>query len=257
MPSGVYQHKPVSEDTKKKISIARRGVKLSEETKRKMSNFWRGKPRPYLKGKHLSEETRRKISKANKGKHPTEETRMKLSESHKGKRFSEDIRKTMSQTAKRNGFGKWMKGKHRSGETKRKISEFRKGKHLSKETKQKLSEGKKGDKNPCWKNGISVRNPKEYSRFLGERYRARKSKNGGSHTIEEWLLLKAYYQYMCLCCKRQEPEIALTEDHIIPISKGGSDNIENIQPLCKSCNSKKFTQVIYYDQNVCYKTLMS
>lgn len=42
--------------------------------------------------------------------------------------------------------------------------------------------------------------------------------------------------YQCKNCDSQEN---LAIDHIIPLSKGGSDDPENLQLLCKSCNSSK------------------
>ena len=82
--------------------------------------------------------------------------------------------------------------------------------------------------------------------FLNRRRRTRTINAEGSHTFGEWELLKKQYGYTCLACKRKEPEIKLTKDHIIPISRGGSDYVENLQPLCGSCNSKKHTRIIKY-----------
>ena len=65
---------------------------------------------------------------------------------------------------------------------------------------------------------------------------AKKYKNGGSFTAKEWKSLCEKYDNRCLCCGEKE---RLTVDHVVPISKGGTSNIENIQPLCMYCNSSK------------------
>ena len=71
------------------------------------------------------------------------------------------------------------------------------------------------------------------------RQRARRIQAEGCFTDDEWESLKIKYDNRCACCGEQAPNIKLTVDHIIPISKGGMNYISNIQPLCKSCNCKK------------------
>ena len=68
------------------------------------------------------------------------------------------------------------------------------------------------------------------------KYRRILSKAEGSYTVEEWLSLCAEYENRCLCCKEVKP---LEGDHVIPVSKGGTNSIDNIQPLCHSCNTSK------------------
>src|SRR5579859_6736570 len=61
----------------------------------------------------------------------------------------------------------------------------------------------------------------------------------GSHTLQQWLALCRKYDNRCLDCWKRKK---LTEDHVIPLCKGGSDFINNIQPLCKACNCNKFNK---------------
>lgn len=104
---------------------------------------------------------------------------------------------------------------------------------------QKIN-AKTGCNSPRWKGGYE--NKLRYNR----RRRVLKINAQGSHTLQEWLDLKASFDYTCLYCKRKEPEITLSEDHIVPLSKGGGDDLKNIQPLCRSCNSRKHNKEIRF-----------
>lgn len=74
-----------------------------------------------------------------------------------------------------------------------------------------------------------------------QRRRARLRGSNGSFTTAEWSALCHFYEDRCLSCEAQVP---LTVDHIVPLSLGGSNTIQNIQPLCMACNVAKGTQVI-------------
>lgn len=43
----------------------------------------------------------------------------------------------------------------------------------------------------------------------------------------------------CQSCGKTSTETELTIDHIIPLAAGGSNDISNLQTLCRDCNQKK------------------
>lgn len=127
---------------------------------------------------------------------------------------------------------------------------------------------KLGDKNPMRIYGIkpehlkklqdgarryqeSIRVSKEHKRIVKKilDYK-RKSMIKGQFLPREWEDLKEKYHFICPSCGKKEDEMKwnkLTVDHIIPLSRGGTNTIENIQPLCISCNCRKKANTIKYE----------
>ena len=46
-------------------------------------------------------------------------------------------------------------------------------------------------------------------------------------------------KYQCQSCGENHTETQLTIDHIIPLARGGANDISNLQTLCFTCNRQK------------------
>lgn len=101
-----------------------------------------------------------------------------------------------------------------------------------------------GEKSGRYVHGKS--HTKEFKAFYERNRNYRKKCNGGNHTYYDWLALKWAYGNKCIYCGKMEPEVKITEDHVIPLIKGGTNNIENIQPLCFVCNSRKGSKEVMF-----------
>lgn len=64
----------------------------------------------------------------------------------------------------------------------------------------------------------------------------RLAREKGRHTDLEWLVMKHLFK---VCVKCRDPAWNIEKDHIRPICIGGSDSIDNLQPLCARCNTSK------------------
>jgi 5-methylcytosine-specific restriction endonuclease McrA len=73
-------------------------------------------------------------------------------------------------------------------------------------------------------------------RFIRARRRARLTGSPTTHTEQEWVEKVALLAGCCAYCGEEKQ---LTRDHKTPLSRGGTDDISNIVPACRSCNSRK------------------
>jgi len=114
---------------------------------------------------------------------------------------------------------------------------YRKNKDKIYERHKRYKE-KRRDDYKKWHKNWRIKNPKKLSFWSGQ-HQTRKKNAIGSYTFREWELLKKQYSYTCPRCGKKEPEIKLSQDHIKSLNKGGTNYINNIQPLCLRCNSFK------------------
>ena len=199
--------------------MSTKGYHFSEETKQKISKS--------LKGKKLSALRVQRMVESRRGYRHSPETIAKIQSSNMGRKLTAEHRQKLSVSSARKGKPSWNAG------TRGVMKAWNKGKSFP-----ELS----GPNSPAWKGGTGRDRSKRSRMDTLKRIRA----GGLFHTAGEWELMKKQYGNICPCCKRSEPEICLTKDHIIPLSKGGTDLIENLQPLCQSCNSRKHTKEIKY-----------
>jgi len=83
------------------------------------------------------------------------------------------------------------------------------------------------------------KNNKEKFNIINERRRSKTKQLISTLTNQEWENIKAIFNNKCAYCGKEKP---LTQEHIVPVLKGGNYNKENILCACQSCNSSKGTK---------------
>lgn len=66
---------------------------------------------------------------------------------------------------------------------------------------------------------------------------------GATYSPVAWRAMCDWFSNVCLCCGRTD---LLEADHVRPLARGGANTIDNLQPLCLSCNRSKGARHIDY-----------
>lgn len=86
------------------------------------------------------------------------------------------------------------------------------------------------------------RNP-EHARALRHAHKAKIRNTNGTYKAAHWKAMCAWFGNRCLACHVVAP---LVVDHVIPLSRGGTNTIDNLQPLCATCNHRKYANTVDY-----------
>jgi 5-methylcytosine-specific restriction endonuclease McrA len=81
------------------------------------------------------------------------------------------------------------------------------------------------------------RSNRDTARQNSRKHRAVLHDAEGHYSAAEWRALCDWFGAVCLACGKSG--VPLHADHVVAITRGGSNYIENIQPLCGPCNASK------------------
>ncbi len=95
---------------------------------------------------------------------------------------------------------------------------------------------------------FDINNLERFVKYLSELVKFRKTAEGQRALMTTSLrkYIKERDNYTCKCCGlsvKEEPNLLLEIDHIIPVSKGGLTTEENLQTLCWRCNRSKGAKI--------------
>ena len=86
--------------------------------------------------------------------------------------------------------------------------------------------------------------PKSHSELMKpKRLREKRPSSSAMGYGSQWRKLRAFIlnrEPLCRhCAENGHTELASDLDHIVPKAQGGTDDPDNLQPLCHSCHSRK------------------
>ena len=82
----------------------------------------------------------------------------------------------------------------------------------------------------------------ERAKASDQNKRAKRMAATGSHTAADIENILAQQNHKCTACKADLRKAGYHVDHIVALSRGGTNWPENLQALCPTCNMEKYTK---------------